>query len=563
MAFQRFVRRGAASLLAALAATLMLAGCGGDGDDDDNASPVAVNPPISEFTRSVLAADPASYAALAPLAEPGFEAAGRLRPRTVAELHAQGLDNRLMIGGETTDRNFSTFANWKEFLNPLGAGVLRVQSGWNDVEKVIATPAVYDFAKLDQIVEGAVAQQIKPFMFLGYGNTRPGCVDCGGAGLGGAFPKGEGKQRFLRFVEATVLRYRDRVDDWQIWNEPTTDLETYKVLIVEVAQLIKRLQPQARITIGSWYTVHYVLACLENCTDSAANQRDRAYILESLQYFADHKGPTVPAQDVYVSFHPYSLSVDYDAKPYDKISVDNYLALLKRHGFKPRMDENGAPSTPCQTYAMCNGGTLEWTEKNQAKYNLRRVVGDLALGIETSMFTITDLHYDNAKNTKGLLTTGTWDPNDDAVFANGDQSVKGRKLAYGAFQHVTALFDNRTQAVADHGCTAPAGYAVHAWVQKDQDGAERSVIGLWKRTQLPVADAAEPRAAVTVTCTGIGLRDSSRPYYVDLLDGRAYRMPAAAVSLRGTTAVTFQVPVADWPVLVTDRGFVEKTLQRN
>ncbi|MCR5864126.1 hypothetical protein [Aquincola sp. J276] len=550
-----WLRRGAGLL--ALAVMLQIAACGND--DDDEA--VVNNPPVSAFTRSILETDPPSYAALAPVDAAGFELAGRIKPRTVAELRAQGLDSRLMIGGETTDRNFSTFANWKEFLNPLGAGVVRVQSGWNDVEKVIATPAVYDFAKLDEIVDGAVAQQLRPFMFLGYGNTRDGCVDCGGAGLGGAFPKGAGKERFLLFVEATVSRYKDRVDDWQIWNEPMTDLESYKVLSVEVAQAIKRIQPKAKISIGSWYTVHYVLGCVENCNDSAANQRDRAYILESLKYFNDHKGPTVPAQDVYVSFHPYSTNVDYDAKPWDKQSVDNFLALVRGYGFKVRMDENGAPSTPCQTYAMCNGGRLAWTEKNQAKYNLRRVMGDLARDIETSMFTITDLHYNDAKNTKGLLTTGTWDPNDDSVFTNGDQSVKGKKIAFGAFQNVTALFDERTTAVADHGCTVPAGYVAHAWLQKDGSGREHTVLGVWRMTPLPVADTAEPRAVVSISCSRLAWRETQRPLYIDLMDGRTYRMPAAAVGAAAGGGVKVEVPVADWPVLVADPGFVARSLR--
>ncbi|WP_250515484.1 hypothetical protein [Caballeronia sp. INDeC2] len=536
--------RGAGCLM-----ILLLAACGGGNDN-------SVNPPISDATKAILDSDPASYATLAPVSTDGFKLLGRLKARSTAELKAQGLTNTLMIGGETTDRNFSTFSNWKEFLNPLGTTKVRIQSGWNDIEQTITTPPTYNFAKLDEIVDGAIAQKTEPLIFLGYGNVRPGCVDCGTASLGGKFPTGAGKEKFLKFVQATVSRYKDKVHDWQIWNEPTKDLDIYKSLIVDTAKAIKSVQPDAKIMIGSWYTVHYALTCIENCGAGGSNQADRDYILQSLQYFNDNKGPTVPSSDVYVGFHPYTTSVDYEHVPSDNTSMNNFLSLIQKYGFKARMDENGAPSTPCQTYAMCNQGTLLWTEQNQVKYNLRRVLGDLARGIETSMFTITDLHYDDAKNTKGLLATGEWDPNNDAPFLNGDQRVKGKKLAYNAFQNVTALFDNRMSPYPNHGCTVPVGYTVHAWRQHTQN-RDSTVLAVWKMTTLPVADGAETRSSVSLKCTGIGFTES--PRYVDMMDGRVYEMPA--LSAQSNASATFSVPVADWPVLIVDSSVVAGSLR--
>jgi|GEM_PF-264117 len=567
-----------ATIAAIATVAAVLAACGGEdspgagsatappqgGQTSQPAPTPSVNPPVSAATRAILDADPPSYAALQPVAESGYTQVGRIKPRTTMELKAQGLSSALMIGGETTDRGFSVFTNWREYLNPLGTTKVRIQSGWNDIEQTITTPATYNFAKLDEIVDGALAQGQAPLVFLGYGNVRPGCTDCGTAGLGGTFPTGEGKERFLNFVAATVTRYKDKVTDWQIWNEPTKDLDTYKSLIVDTAKLIKRIQPTAKLTIGSWYTVHYVLGCMENCNDSAANQADRNYILTSLKYFYDNKGPAVPSEDVYVAFHPYTTSVDYNYGAWGKQSMDNFLTLLAGYGFRARMDENGAPSTPCNTYAMCNQGALGWTEKNQAKYNLRRVLGDLARGIETSMFTITDLHYDDAKNTKGLLTTGVWDPTKDSPFLNGDQHINGKKLAYGAFQNVTALFDNRMQPAPNHGCVAPAGYTAHAW-RRVSGGASSTVIGVWKMTNLPVPDSAEPRAVVQVTCSGIGFTEMAtagrQPRYVDMMDGRVYALPAGSIAANGPDAVTFSVPVADWPVLVTDASVTAGALR--
>jgi hypothetical protein len=547
------------NLAGIILSTAILAGCGGG----DGSSIGAVNLQVSASTRAILDSDPAEYQTLPVLTSPGYEFAGRIAPRSTAELLAAGLSNRLMVGGETTDRGFSTFSNWKEFLGPLGATKVRVQPGWNDVEKVITTPPTYDWAKMDEIVDGALAQKVQPYISLGYGNENPGCTNCGTKGLGGKFPTAEGRERWMDFVRAIVTRYKDKVTEWQIWNEPNADLSTrdyYKVFIVDVAKAIKSIQPQAKITIGGFLDTHYVFGCM----DCDTHRERREYITTALKYFHDNKGPTVPSADVKVGFHPYHTFVDYDAKAWDAVSMNNFLALVRSYGFSPIMDENGAPSTPCNRYAMCNAFSLKWTQANQVKYNLRRVLGDLGRGIETSMFTITDLHYDDAKNTKGLLETGAWDNTVRVPFRNGDQTVKGKKLAYVAFQNVSALFDSRVTHVANHKCTAPEGYAVYAW-QRNDGGQKRTALAAWRKTNLPTEGL--NRTDITIECSGLSLEQraqwGSAPYYVDMMDGRAYVMPETAIieNNPATNRLKLTVPVGDWPMLVADQEFVRNALK--
>jgi hypothetical protein len=535
---------------ACTASVFLITACGGGSDGP-------VNPPVSAATRAILDADPAEYASLPALSNPGYGAIGRIAPRSAAELAAAGLSSHLMIGGETTDRGFSNFSNWREFLGPLGASKVRVQPGWNDVEKVITTPATYDFGKFDEIVDGALAQKVHPYVSLGYGNERPGCTNCGSKGLGGAFPTAEGKVRWMNFVTAIVTRYKDKVTDWQIWNEPNGNLatlDTYKVFIVDVAREIKRIQPNAKITIGAFLDTTYAFN-----GGSASNIARMNYIETSLKYFNDNKGASVPSSDVLVGFHPYIQSVDYDTKFYDGVSMDRFLALVRSYGFTPIMDENGAPSTPCAVYAMCNNFTTAWSQANQAKYNLRRVLGDLGRGIETSTFTITDMHYDDAKNTKGLLETGAWNAAADTPFMNGDQTVKGKKLAFAAFQNVTAIFDNRAVAITDHGCIAPAGYAVHAW-SRTISGKKQVLLAAWQKTVLPTASLA--KADVTIECSNLSFIESAStgepPVYADSMDGRVYKMPPTAVIKNnpGTNGSKIIIPVGDWPVLIADPSFV-------
>lgn len=54
----------------------------------------------------------------------------------------------------------------------------------------------------------------------------------------------------------------------------------------------------------------------------------------------------------------------------------------------------------------------------------------------------------------------------------------------------------------------------------------------------------------------------SKPRYVDMIDGRVYSLPAASIAANGPSTVTFSVPVADWPVLITDASVVSAAALR-
>lgn len=83
--------------------------------------------------------------------------------------------------------------------------------------------------------------------------------------------------------------------------------------------------------------------------------------------------------------------------------------------------ENGAPSQAKGTTvgAMTD---QDWSELTQAKWDLRRMLGDHGRGIATNLFTISDIHYAAGDhmvgiNSKGLLQT------------NPDKTIKRPKLA--------------------------------------------------------------------------------------------------------------------------------------
>ena len=545
---------------------VFLGACGGS-DTPPVATPV--DPPLSAATQAVLAADSAAYKELKPLTDSDFSLLGRIKPRTTGELVAAGLTSTFGVGGETTDRNFTYYENWGEYVAPLGVTKVRVQSGWHDIEKTITTPATYDWTKFDKIVNGLTAQKVQPFVFLGYGNERPGCTDCGQTGLSSTLvPTGEGRVRFLNFVTAVVSRYKDQVTDWQIWNEPNGHVEatSFATFTVEVAQAIKKVQPAAKLSIGN-----FTAGVLGNDAKSGL-----PYANTMLSYFAANKGPSIPDSDVSVGYHPYWQSPEHEFSGYR-----NFTEAVYARGYKVRQDENGMPSGPCNQFASCNNMTVPWTEKDQAKNNMRRALGDFYKGFETSIFSISDMHYDTALNNKGLLRTGTFDANNDMPFANGDQRIKEKKIAYGAYQNITSIFDNRLKvtparvaapAVQPVACSSTVSYpgntvvtspkvVIHAYTQLDK-GVVRNLLAVWVNSgkDLPYE---LPTAKLTIDCKNFHfahLADKgSPPVYADLMDGRVYSTSAAVVT--GNSAATNSVkisnlPVADWPIIIADDGIV-------
>ena len=199
-------------------------------------SAVAKPPVAPTATEPSAAPAVAKPAAAAPLL-------GKIKPRSAKEIASSSWS----IGGETLDRDFAVYANYKQFLGPLGAKHIRLQAGWAKCEK---TPGVYDWAWLDEIVNDALAQGVQPWIETSYGNPiYPGG---GGTGLGAGLPKSpEALQAWDAWVKALVAHFKDRVHEWEVWNEPDgghgITEEGFAEFHLRTAAIIRAEQPQARI----------------------------------------------------------------------------------------------------------------------------------------------------------------------------------------------------------------------------------------------------------------------------------------------------------------------------
>ncbi len=169
---------------------------------------------------------------------------GTIKSRSTSEIES----SRLTVGCETIDRDHVIWDNYKDYLPPLGVKKIRLQAGWAKCEKI---PGVYDWKWLDEIIDFAVANNIEPWLQPSYGN--PAYQGGGGINLlNSIMTSEEAWAAWDRWVEALATRYKDRVKEWEIWNEPdhpgqNITPETTAHLNIRTAEIIKRIQPYAKI----------------------------------------------------------------------------------------------------------------------------------------------------------------------------------------------------------------------------------------------------------------------------------------------------------------------------
>ncbi len=439
----------------------------------------------------------------------GLSSIGRIEARDAREIASSNWS----IGAETMDRDYTIYANWRDYLGPLGAKKARIQSGWAKTEK---RQGEYDWAWLDEIIPDMVRQGVEPWVCLCYGNPiYPGG---GTTGLGGGMPTSE--EAFAgwdRFVRAFVRRYQEHVDEWEVWNEPglrgANPDDAYARLLIRTAKIIRSEQPDSRIT---------GLATAGIKHSWTKKVLDRLKEAESLDLIDE------------ISYHPYSYNPD-DSYP----AVMKLRRLVRSYGdhLTLRQGENGCPSKRGSFGALSNN---DWNETSQAKWALRRLLGDLGRGIPSSYFAICDMQYPSRRNYKGLLAI------DD------QKRVEHPKRGYYAVQHLTALFDDSLERCEEVEVNIQSGsdasYA--AFVYKNPQG--EGVIPIWRSSDRPGKKPAVEN--IEVVFSDISFEE---PVLVDLLSGHVFSLEASRWK-KNEDGMTFSsLPVYDSPVVLAEWNWVE------
>ena len=463
-----------------------------------------------------------------------LERIGTIRPRGVAEIRG----SNWRLGCETLDRDYINFDEYKEHVAPLGIKIARLQGGWAKCEK---EKGRYDFAWLDHIVDTLRAQGVAAAIETDYGNPiyRGG----GTADLAAGFPTSEeGLAGWDAWVDAITRHFRGRVKDWLMWNEPDIQpwggspeklSEQIAAFNVRTAKIILRNIPDAKIA------------------GLSLARNDAAWFEACLKAM----GEDVKLFDSFI-YHGYA-----NAPESSYAQVEAQKAVLARYNPAARMwqGENGCPSEMATRFALSH---VAWSEYSQAKWDMRRMLGDLGHDVISSVFTICDFNHTGREiNLKGLLR------------ANEEKEVVAVKRAYYAVQNVASVFDDAWTRVKGSSFeqgfgTKDASLSTYHYVKDTgeplfvfwthgrdfvRNGGSDGVLGEgnWTLVYERPGDGFETRPAAFKYTGGAALRE---PVWIDLLTGRIYAFPKARQLVAAKSVRFVDVPVYDSPCVLTERS---------
>ena len=451
-----------------------------------------------------------------------FKRLGTIRPRPASEIKS----SNWTVGCEGLDRDFDDFAKFRDYLEPLGIKTIRLQAGWAKTER---SRGVLDFVWLDEIIDYAVGHGLNVLLELGYGNPAYG-EGGGGKLLGAAYPTSdEALAAWDRWVDAITTRYKGKVRDYAMWNEPDIgvrytpkgrrklskeEIHTPAQIAaqnVRTARIVKRNIPDARLAALS-------LAC----NDAAFLEACLAAMGEDVKLFT------------WVIYHGYCFNPDASYA-----EVEKQKAVARRYGLTLRQGENGCPSGWVATSALSQ---YPWSEYSQAKWDMRRMLGDLGHDVESSVFTMM-----GGGENKSLTRRAK------------DKTVIDLKLAYYAVQNVASVFDDDFRRVPSGTSLATNDQTLAVYeYRRVENGA--ALYAFWdhgdlrqfhpSRNKMAPTDSFETRP-VAFTFYNRALED---PVWVDLMSGQIYEFPKKFILRRDERSLICKmVPVYDSPCLLAER----------
>jgi len=188
----------------------------------------------------------------------------------------------------------------------------------------------------------------------------------------------------------------------------------------------------------------------------------------------------------------------------------------------------------------------DWSELTQAKWNLRRMLGDMGNDIAiTNIFQISDMYYAGSDHLKGYNAKGL-------LKARPDLSIEKPKLSYYAYQYTASIFSNEIVRIKNATFTTRADIAAFAYNRKKSNEAD--MLTLWNAKLAPVEDSSETRL-ISFSVNNVTFTD---PVYVDLISGKVYQIPAAQFIKEKDNRYTFlNIVIPDYPVLIAERSQIQ------
>ncbi len=436
---------------------------------------------------------------------------GTIRVRNVKEFT---VDDNWTIGCETLDRDYIFWETYKDYLAPLGIRRIRLQAGWAKTER---EKGKYDFSWLDNIIDDARSRGLTIWLETDYGNPiyRGG----GGRDLAAGFPTSEeALLAWDKWVEALAIRYKDKVQAWAMWNEPdiggmkNEPQKTPQQIAefnIRTAEIIKRVIPDAKIAALSLASIKpdFLKACLDII---AAKKKTGLF--------------------TWVVYHGYTMNPDTVYK-----SVEDMKEVVKQ--YDPPLTlwqgENGCPSERVVNLALAD---YDWTELTQAKWNARRMLGDLGHDVMSNVFCICDYYHPGRDTARfGLLKT------------KDHHHLAKVKTAYYTVQNIVSLFDGTLQRLKNYPCTIKAEVEITRYIYRDELD-KQNIIVFWDGSKVP----SDENNVIPIT---VVLPDNSltHPVWVDIVTGIIYEIPPRNIQKKEGKIIITDVPCYDAPAVLADR----------
>ena len=445
--------------------------------------------------------------------DPGLQRIGTIKPRSVTEITGQNW----WLGCETLDRDFTSWDSYKDYLVPLGIKRIRLQGGWAKTER---DQGKYDWRWLDRVIDDALGRGLEINLQTNYGNPiYPGG---GSRHLSGGFPTSdEAWAAWDRWVEAMATRYNDKVRDWEMWNEPDGNKNHTPDMVADMnirtAEIIRRVIPDARIAGG--------VLCGPK-PDFAEGWLKRVTSLQKQTLFT------------WFIYHGYTRNPDEGH--YE--NVEKLKALFQQYApaIKLWQGEAGTQSE------FCLGGALSkypWTELTQAKWDTRRMLGDLSHDVESLVFSIADLDY----NRWDGYQLGDMDRY-GLVKTDKQYRLLKVKIAYYAVQNVVAVFDDTLERVPDPPCEVKCAKETACYLYKHKPSGRRLLV-FWDKSAVP--SNGNDTVSATITCVKGDITD---PVWVDTITGGIFEIPQERMIVEGEKMIFQDIPVYDAPAFITDKS---------
>ncbi len=442
----------------------------------------------------------------------------------------------------------------------IGVKWTRLGASWPSIEK---KKGIYNWEKTDKAFDAALSLGITPFVTLGGGNSLytkestyddPKLAEIYGSTPGPPTENAQAMDAWLHFVQATVERYRNKIQYWEIWNEPNhrnywgaePDASQYGILVNKTASLIKSLQSSAKIIAGS-------MAGLSPEFIDGFLSANNAKLVDIITY---HNYGDLPETRIYRAYDAWKI-------------IDKYNSTIELW--------QGECGYPSHSSTRDFRGTSPWGLNIQAKWLLRQAFTDIFF-CKASMSNYFKLvHIGGRGNTPvrshlspvdsilgfparaGGSRVKTVGVNEKCLLSNPDLEPKP---GYYAYQNLCAVMDSRykrTQVmheikINDPGMFYGIGSEDDAFpsvplLASFRDDQQQWLFAFW----LPwhAQEYTPDPANCSITLNMVNMTD---PVLINLIDGKVYRISDFA---KGEDHITFnKLPLLDFPFIIAERASI-------